>query len=615
MDNTPLGATYPEQDSALIVYGIDSTGYYFYKAVITDTSSGCVTATSDSVRLTVAQQPVIINQSGIQAPICADGASSVYVTASGGAPNIQYNWQYFNNNNWITVDSGIPNGAVYRTVNSDSLTVSQIDSAGSYSYRCIISATGNGCSATIGNITTITTVPAINIVTEPVAQLQSCVNGTVTTGLLANGGTPSLAYNWQVDSSGTWVSLTNGVSYNIARDTVTVTGINTPGLYKYRCMVSAGGNGCVPVTSVSVNYHVYSNPTVTLTTGNADLCVGDILQITRTESGAPSDTYALYSSTNSGSTWQVTSDTGSLISIPFSTAGQVEYKMTVSSSLDGCISETSPTLLVNTYEIPATPMVGFDSSGICNGSVKMPFAILNSDSNYHYEWTIFPAENILLDNLQGSVAEISFDTAVQHTLTVKCNINGLDCYSYAILPIKVNATHGPGDLDIVLTEPGNNLFCVNDTLLRYVWGYDSKGNDESFTVSNGPSALYSFGSTFDTLRNAYWAYACSSDMCCTKQYFNAPNTYTSLESLENDLIELYPNPTSGTLIFRNNSNDYKNCDIFSVQGRFIKNIGGCSPGSTMTFNIADLAPGSYLVVLSNMEMQDITLMKMIVLIK
>ncbi len=69
------------------------TGYR-YQVLVSDSKSGCVTATSAEVKLIVKEDPSVTTQAQ-DSTICIGGAAKFSVVASGGT-TLTYQWQYLN---------------------------------------------------------------------------------------------------------------------------------------------------------------------------------------------------------------------------------------------------------------------------------------------------------------------------------------------------------------------------------------------------------------------------------------------------------------------------------------------------------------------------------------
>ena len=165
---------------------LTSTTYYRRA----ETSGTCGTVYSNIITVTVGPPTIITNQpAATPSAICVWGSSNITISVTGGFPTLSYQWQYFNGVTWANVANGTPANAVYLNPTSNNLSVSGINNAGSYNYRCQI---WDGCITTTSNTTSLTVnptlVPSVSITPNPSGPI--CVGTPVTfTANPTNGGT------------------------------------------------------------------------------------------------------------------------------------------------------------------------------------------------------------------------------------------------------------------------------------------------------------------------------------------------------------------------------------------------------------------------------------------
>ena len=98
--------------------------------------------------------PVSITGQPANQTICTSGTTTFSVATNGSAP-FTYQWQYYNGSVWSNVVDGIPAGAIYSNATTNTLAVSGITAAGSYSYHCYVSNCG-GANNSTSNTATLT---------------------------------------------------------------------------------------------------------------------------------------------------------------------------------------------------------------------------------------------------------------------------------------------------------------------------------------------------------------------------------------------------------------------------------------------------------------------------
>lgn len=78
---------------------------------------------------------------------------------------------------------------------------------------------------------------------------------------------------------------------------------------------------------------------------------------------------------------------------------------------------------------------------------------------------------------------------------------------------------------------------------------------------------------------------------------------TSIENLEEGIIQIYPNPTTNYLQieFMENSSSNWQVDIFDIKGSLQKTISLENVNSVETINLQDLAKGTYLIQMTDLE--------------
>ncbi|MCF8258005.1 MAG: hypothetical protein K9J06_10640, partial [Flavobacteriales bacterium] len=188
---------------------------------------------------------------------------NISLVAANGTPSLTYQWQYNNAGTWGNVANGTPAGSTYSGGTSATTFNVTHTTAGSYQYRCIVSASGSGCGAATSSTVTVTVVADPSVTTQPVGTT-ICAGQSYVISTSINNGT-GLGYQWQYWNGSAWASVAAnqpaaGFTYTApttASMTISTTAA-TPNssTYQFRCVVTSG-NGCNPnplnTSGVTVN--------------------------------------------------------------------------------------------------------------------------------------------------------------------------------------------------------------------------------------------------------------------------------------------------------------------------------------------------------------------------
>ncbi|MFN5844229.1 MAG: beta strand repeat-containing protein, partial [Flavobacteriia bacterium] len=369
----PSGAIYTGSTStSLSVSGITSSGTHDYRVIITSPGVGCVSATSNTASLTVVNPIVITLNPVANTTICAQGSVTYTVSGTGGTPSLNYTWQYKNpsTGTWVLPTTNPPAGAVFSGQGTSSFTISGITASGTWEYRCLLSASGSGCSNATSTTAFLTVVPDPSITTQPQANSTVCLNGTLTLSTIAANGTPSLNYQWYSNTTnsntgGNPISGATSASYSVPTGTV--------GTYYYYCVVSAPGNGCNDIaTNVSVVTII--SLTNSFTSTNVSCFGGNNGSIDLTVTGGFGYTYSW---TGPGGFTSTSQDLTGL------TAGT--YLVTVTDA-NGCSTTASVTITQPAAALAASTT---QTNVLCNGNTTgaIDLTVTGGTAPYSYSWS------------------------------------------------------------------------------------------------------------------------------------------------------------------------------------------------------------------------------------
>jgi len=277
-NGTPSGITYSGGTGTALTISGDGTeaiAAKYYKCLLatnTPSGAGC-DAITGAVTVTTVEDPAITTEPSSPAAICVGGTTAdMIIAAANGTPSLTYKWQYYNEGAWGNVVDGTPAGSVYTGAQGTAFSVAGISAAGTYDYKCIVSASASGCGDATSNTVTVTVVADPSISVHPVSPDDVCVGGTLSAlTVTASNGTPSLTYQWYSNVANSNSGGTNLGSGNGAQTDSYTPPTATAGTLYYYCVVSATGSGCEGAASSTAKVTVavdpswtnYSSPTPT----------------------------------------------------------------------------------------------------------------------------------------------------------------------------------------------------------------------------------------------------------------------------------------------------------------------------------------------------------------
>ncbi|MEX1190304.1 MAG: PKD domain-containing protein [Bacteroidia bacterium] len=431
-----------------------------YTLVVTD-ASGCVSAPSNSVTVTVFQQPPAPNITIVgTTTFCAGGSVQLNAPASA-----EYLWS---------------NGATTQSIN--------VSSAGNYTVRI---TDANGCLSPSSPPVSVTVnaLPAVPVINAS-GPTTFCDGGSVT--LTATGAGNFLWDSGQntaaitVNNSGSYaVTLTNANGCQSSSSTTTVTELaplsppvvvangsvsfcpggsvtlQAPGASSYLWSTGATTqsitssisnsyhvtitdiNGCVSPQSADINTTLNQTPATPVISaiGNYPICQGETVQLS-------SSAAAQYLWSNGNITQTVSTTQAGPLSVTITDA-------------NGCISSPSAPFQVSFFPLPPQPIISaVGPSTFCSGGSVELQAVGNGTINW---------------NNNGSGANITITLSGQYTATVT-DANG--CESLNSSPIQVNVIPTPQNAAISVNGPtdicfGDSVLLTSTSAPQYSWSTGS----------------------------------------------------------------------------------------------------------------------------------------------
>jgi gliding motility-associated-like protein len=390
-NGSPIGATYSgATSSSMNVTGISAAGAYDYRCVVSATGNDCATVNSSTVTATVIADPTLTDPVFTNNTICTGGSTIVSSTISGGTGTPTYQWQYYNGTTWNNVVNATPAGTTYTNATTNSMTISGASSAGTRQYR-LTTTNSSGCNFN-SNGASYSVVGDPGITTQPAAPAAICVGGTsANMTIAASGGTPSLSYQWQLISSGTWNPVVDGIPAGALYSgstgtTFSVSGITAAGAYQYRCQVTATGNGCGTATSTARTLTVVADPAITSHPSSSTICSGvsQTMSVTAT-GGTPALIYLWESSASGTNTWTSVGGNSSGYTTAALTA-DTDFRVTISATGNDCNSVTSSTATITVNNFTSANTI-LSNQTICSGTTaSLTGNDVTADGAISYQW-------------------------------------------------------------------------------------------------------------------------------------------------------------------------------------------------------------------------------------
>lgn len=436
-----------------------TVGVYYYRVNV---SSSCtsVPVTSNSVRLDVVADPVIVTNP-LGQNLCAGNTHSMSVSATGNplAGAIVYQWQNSaDGSNYSDIS-----GATSANYTTPALTTTTY-------YRAKVTQTETGCE--------INSDPAIvyvaSITTQPTDPNPVCDGGEVTMSLTTSGnaGSATFSYQWQIYNGTEWVDISGANSDAYTSDSLSlINGELTT--YQFRCVVSVDYASPVSnctITSTTINALVAPDLNFTTQPKSGTICTGGSYTLS-----VEASSYANYqwqSSSNGATDWiNVKGGTGGT-SATYTTPALTEntfYRVILSNPSGGCEDVISNTVEVVVSTDPeVTDIVG---STVCPGGMHTMSVTVSggiAESNYLYQWQVYDDEESRYTNITAANSSTYTTDALtantQYRVRVRQSEDGCEVFSNEVIVYVATITTQPvtpatvcvgGTINLTITASGN----------------------------------------------------------------------------------------------------------------------------------------------------------------
>uniref|UniRef100_UPI002610B7BE T9SS type B sorting domain-containing protein n=1 Tax=uncultured Flavobacterium sp. TaxID=165435 RepID=UPI002610B7BE len=297
-----------------------------YSVIITDTVTGCFSASASGV-VTINPNPTVT----VNSPSVCDGVAATVTATLGTAGSYDYVWT-------------VPSGANPGNVASFTTTIDGV-------YSVIITDTVTGCfSASASGTVTSNPNPTVTVNSPTECE------GTPATVTATPSGASTYDYVWTVPSGAN--------PGNVASFTTTIAGV-------YSVIITDTVTGCF---SASASGTVTINPNPTVTVNSPSVCDGTSATVTATPAVAGSYDYV----------WSVPSGANPGNVDSFTTTIPGDYSVIITDTVTGCFSASAS----GTVTINPNPTVTVNSPTVCEGTTATVTATPGTAGSYDYVWTV-----------------------------------------------------------------------------------------------------------------------------------------------------------------------------------------------------------------------------------
>ena len=430
------------------------TTYYF--CVITFTSSGCSSISSNISQIVVVADPAITTQPLNTQTICGGGSipNALSVSYSGGTGTLSYQW--FSVNGSTNTLIGSATSATYLPP--------AFTTPGTYNFAVQISLSGSGCNMVQSNNAQVIVLPDPTVTAPASATYCNGYSPVQALSVVANGGiTNAFAYQWysntvNSNAAGTLITGATGANYTPS--------VTTNGTVYYYCVVSQGAanTGC-SVASATALITTAPAPAITAQpTTMQTACVGGTLtNLTVAYTGAlTSPSYQWFSNAvnaNTGGTPIPGANAASYLP-PNNTAATTYYYCVISFPSISCTTISSNTGGITIHPDPIISSQPIASQAVCFGTtlpVPLNISYTGGYGTPTYQWNVVSGSNTSAVASTPTYLPPAFNVAGSFyynvTLTLSgngCNVQTSNQAEVIVMPVPV--------IDSVESE----LYCNDD---------------------------------------------------------------------------------------------------------------------------------------------------------
>ncbi len=335
-------------------------GTHSYRALVNQSGNGCADD-SPVLTITVSADPTV-SVANSDPNICVGGSSTLSASPSGGIGTNSFQWQQFNGSTWDNIST------------TQNYSTGALNSAGTYTYRVIVTQNSSGCSVVSANaVVTVVNDPTVSVTASATSL---CEGGTSLLTATVSGGTGTPVYQWQLFNGTTWDIV--GVNQN----TFTTPALAI-GTYTYRVQVTQN-TGC-SVTSANQILTVVADPTVTVAISESTICSGGTALLTASISGGTGTPSYQWQFNTTGTTWTNVGSNQNTYTTPIlTTPGNYRYRVLITQAT-GCSAQSANADVT----VVADPTVNVTSTAtsICDGgTTTFTAAVSGGAGTPVYQW-------------------------------------------------------------------------------------------------------------------------------------------------------------------------------------------------------------------------------------
>ena len=470
-----------------------SAGTTYYRVVITDSSSGCNSITSDEAEVIVNADPSITAQPTATQTVCEGGAANISVTATGGV-SLNYQWQ-----------SSTSSGGSFSNISgaTSASYAAPTTSAGTTYYRVVITDSASGCNSVTSNEAEVIVNADPSITVQPIATQTVCEGGTASVSVTATGGV-SLSYQWQssTTSGGSFSNIAGANSASYAAPTT------SSGTTYYRVVITDSTSGCNSVTSNEAEVIVNADPSITAQpTATQTVCEGGTASVSVTATGGVSLSYQWQSSTSSGGSFSnIAGANSASYAAPTTSSGTTYYRVVITDSVSGCNSVTSNEAEVIVNADPSITAQPTATQAVCEGGTASVSVTATGGVSLSYQWQSSTSSGGSFSNIAGAnsasyAAPTTSSGTTYYRVVITDSVSGCNSVTSNEAEVIVNAdpsiTAQPTATQTVC-EGGTTNISVTATggvSLNYQWQNSTTSGGSFSNIAGATSASYAAPTT------------------------------------------------------------------------------------------------------------------------
>jgi hypothetical protein len=350
-----------------------AAGTFYFRARVSDPSSGCPDPNSNAVTVVV-NGNASVSVSPANSEICVGGSALLTSIVTGGSAGLTRQWQ---------VGTSISGPWTSISGQTNTTYSPPTGASGTFYYRMTIDDPGLNCAEQNSNaaVVVIREDPTVSVVAN---NAEVCVGGNVTLTATITNGTALASVQWQsaTATGGPWNDI--GSATNLVYSAPT----STAGTVFYRVRVIDNGSGCEDPNSNELQIVVNPDISISANVNNAQVCIGGVATLTASLTGGSSSaTLQWESGTSTTGPWtDIAGETNAVFSSPTSASGVFYYRVRVSDSSSGCEAQNSAAVTVTVYP-DATIDANVNNAEVCvGGSAALTATLTGGSGSVSLQW-------------------------------------------------------------------------------------------------------------------------------------------------------------------------------------------------------------------------------------